>query len=101
MRVILLAWILLTVSVLFLQGCLSTTTSAVIGSDDKGLVVKPVVPFSPVMLFKSFLTGFAISHCSTDPEFRGCSDIFCQLDSRHKNCTDEAKARLKKKGVQI
>lgn len=98
MKPFLLAWVLTTVAMLYLQGC-ATTPSAVITADEKGLVVRPVAPMTSWMSLTSLLTGYAISRCSAQPEFRGCADIFCQMDVRHKNCSAEDLRRLRRKGV--
>jgi hypothetical protein len=80
------------------QGCVSSSAPMVLTANENGMVLK-LSHISPTMAVTGFITSFAMAHCSVDPKFRGCSDIHCQVDIKHPNCTPEAIKRLKKKGV--
>jgi hypothetical protein len=73
------------------QGCVSSS-APILTANENGLVLK-------LTHVTGFIADFALAHCSVDPKFRGCSDIHCQVDVKHPNCTPEAIKRLKKKGV--
>ena len=97
-RILIMVFILTTI----LGGCVSAPVTASAKFDENGvLVVSPVIPMTASMGIMSFLTSYAFSKCSAEPQFRGCADIFCQIDVHHKHCTSEAINRLRKKGVRL